>query len=131
MKTYKLIIEKNKDGFWGSLDKLPGVFSHGSTLDELQTNMNEAIELHFEDLDKPCPKYKFELVMDIQEFFEINDFINISKLAKRIGMNSSLLRQYSKGIKYPSLNQVSKIEKTIKEIASELLKTGLQPSGSG
>ena len=128
MKTYKLIIEKNKDGFWGSLDKLSSVFSYGSTLDELQTNMIEAIELYFEELDKPLPKFKFELVMDIQEFFEINDFINISSLAKRIGMNSSLLRQYSKGIKYPGLNQVSKIEKAIKEIGAELLKTELQPS---
>ena len=128
MKTYKLIIEKNKDGFWGRLDKLDGVFSYGETLNGLKTNMNEAIELYFETLEKPIPKYQFELAMDIQEFFQIHDFINISSLAKKIGMNSSLLRQYSKGIKFPGLKQVTKIEKAIKQIGADLLKTELQPS---
>lgn len=128
MKTFKLIIEKNKEGFWGRLDKPEGIFSFGETIDQLKLNTNEAIELYFEEETKSIPNYEFELVMDIQEFFEINDFINISTLAKRIGMNSSLLRQYAKGIKFPSLKQVNKIENAIRKIGEQLSKTELQPN---
>ena len=126
MKKYKLIIEKNKDGFWGRIDKLKGVYSFGESIEELQSNIHEAIELYFEDKGTRKPNCDFELVMDIREFFIVNDFINITTLAKKIGMNPSLLRQYSRGIKYPSLKQVNKIEKTIKELGEQLVKTQLQ-----
>ena len=129
MKTYKLIIEKGEDGFWGRIeDNESLITSFGETIDRLRSSMMEAMELYFEELEKPIPKYEFELVMDIQEFFIINDFINISTLAKRIGMNSSLLRQYAKGIKFPSLKQVNKIENAIRKIGYQLSKTELQPS---
>ena len=126
MKIYKLIIEKNEDGFWGQLDNLPNIFSQGKSLLELKENMSDALELYFETIDKPIPKYEFEIGMDIQEFFQINNYINISTLAERMGMNPSLLRQYAKGIKFPSINQVERIEKTIKEIGKELCEIELQ-----
>ena len=128
MKHYKLIIEKNVDGFWGQLDKLKSVFSNGESIDALIKNTNEAVSIYFEEIGKPIPEYELELVMDIQNFFEVNDYINISTLAKRIGMNSSLLRQYSKGLKFPSVKQVAKIEKEIRKIGNELSCTELQPA---
>lgn len=127
MSKYKLIIEKNKDGYWSQVDKLPSVFGSGETIAKLIENSIEALELYFEESEQKAPKIQFELVMDIQEFFKVNEYINITSLAKRIGMNSSLLRQYSKGIKFPSLEQVAKIEKAIKQIGKELSNTELQP----
>ena len=100
MKTYKLIVEKNKDGFWGRIDKLESVYSFGETIENLKINTSEAVDLYFETIDVQTPKYDFELVMDIQEFFEANNYINVSTLAERIGMNASLLRQYTKGINF-------------------------------
>jgi len=128
MSKYKLIIEKNKDGYWSQVAKLPNIFSSGETISELLQNSKDALELYFEESQKKTPKIQFELVMDIQEFFKVNEYINITSLAKRIGMNSSLLRQYSKGIKYPSIEQVAKIEKAIKQIGRELESTELQPA---
>ncbi len=127
MKQYKLIIEKNEHGFWGQLDKLKSVFSSGESITELIENTTEAIAIYFEELGKPVPEFELDLVMDIQEFFKLNDYINITTLANRIGMNSSLLRQYSKGIKFPSVKQVAKIEKEIRKIGKELSSTELQP----
>ena len=127
MNKYKLIIEKNSDGYWGQVEELSTVFSSGETVAELIENSIEAIGLFFEESNTEIPSIEFELVMDIQEFFKINEYINITSLAKRIGMNSSLLRQYSKGIKYASLDQVAKIEKAIKQIGVELASTELQP----
>ena len=127
MKKIKLIIEKNEEGYWGQLDKVPSVFCSGQTIEELISNSEEALELYYETISQNKEKYHLELVMDIQEFFKVNEYINITSLAKRIGMNSSLLRQYSKGIKYPSMNQVAKIEEAIRQIGKELINTELQP----
>lgn len=128
MSKYKLIIEKNKDGYWSQVEKLPNVFSSGDSIPNLIENTKEAIELYLSETGREIKRINFELVMDIQEFFKINEFINISCLAKRIGINSSLLRQYSKGIKFPSIEQVARIEKEIKQIGRELSKTELQPA---
>lgn len=128
MSKYKLIVERNKDGYWSQVEQLPGVFSSGSTISNLLENSKEAVELYLEEADQEVKRIQFELVMDIQEFFKVNEFINITSLAKRIGMNSSLLRQYSKGIKFPSLEQVARIEKEIKQIGKELSRTELQPA---
>lgn len=128
MSKYKLIIEKNNDGYWSQVEQLPNVFSSGDSILNLIENTKEAIELYLSESGQEVKRIQFELVMDIQEFFKINEFINITSLAKRIGMNSSLLRQYSNGIKFPSLEQVARIEKEIKQIGMELSKTELQPA---
>lgn len=127
MKIFKLIIEKNDDGFWGRLDKPQGIYSFGETIGQLQVNIIEAIDLYYGDVNKKVPDYEIEMVMDIQEFFKVNDFINVTTLANKIGINSSLLRQYAKGIKFPSLKQVHKIENKIRELGHQLSKTELQP----
>ncbi len=124
---YRLIIEKNKDGYWSQVEQLPTVFSWGESIEQLLENTKEAIDLYFDESGKRTPRIDFELAMDIQEFFKVNEFINITSLARRIGMNASLLRQYSKGIKFPGLEQVARIEKAIRQIGKELSKTDLQP----
>ena len=128
MSTFKLIVEKNKDGYWSQVAEMPNVFSSGDTIPVLIENTKVALELYLEETSQLTDSIQFELQMDIQEFFRINEFINITSLAKRIGMNSSLLRQYSKGIKFPSIEQVSRIEKEIKQIGKELSRTELQPA---
>ena len=124
MKKLTIIIEQNDDGFWGQIKEYPSIFTSGDNLTELRTNAKEALELYFDELgEEQIKNPRFELVVDVQNFFEINDYINVSKLAERSGMNTSLLRQYSKGIKFPSVEQVKRIERTIKEIGTELLNT--------
>ena len=124
MKKLTIIIEQNDDGFWGQIKEYPAIFTSGENLTELRINAKEALELYLKEIDGEKIKNPgFELVVDVQKFFEINDFINVSKLAERSGMNKSLLRQYSKGIKFPSVEQVKRIERTIREIGTELLNT--------
>ena len=36
--------EKGETGYWGEVVEMPGCVSQGETLDELKTNMQEAIE---------------------------------------------------------------------------------------
>lgn len=57
--------------------------------------------------------------------FDYFDWINVSKVAKRIGINSSLLRQYRSGNTYISEKQASKIEHGIHELSKELASVSL------
>lgn len=126
MKKLTIIVDQNKDGYWGQIQEYPHVFTHGHTITELMDNALDALTLYLEETNQPLVKHPtFEIVLDVQEFFVINDYINITKLAERSGLNSSLLRQYAKGIKFPSLDQVKRIEKTLKEIGAELINTQL------
>ena len=53
------------------------------------------------------------------------EFLNVSKLAKKIGINPSLMRHYKRGDTYISDAQADKIESCIHEIARELLSVTL------
>ncbi|MEM8674968.1 MAG: type II toxin-antitoxin system HicB family antitoxin [Cyanobacteria bacterium P01_G01_bin.67] len=52
--VYKLniIIEEDEDSFYAYCPELKGCQSQGDTLEEVQTNITEAIELYLETLSK-------------------------------------------------------------------------------
>ena len=56
---YTLIIEKGKDNsLIGSIVELPGCYSEGQTLSELENNIKEAIRLYIET-EKPEKETEF------------------------------------------------------------------------
>jgi predicted RNase H-like HicB family nuclease len=52
--SYKLniIIEEDEDGFYAYCPELKGCQSQGDTLEEVQTNITEAVELYLEILSE-------------------------------------------------------------------------------
>jgi antitoxin HicB len=51
MTRYKIAVHADsKGGFWAEVPALPGCFSQGETLAELQENIREAISLYLETL---------------------------------------------------------------------------------
>ena len=56
--AYHAVVEYTPEsGYWASVRELPGCFSTGETIEELQSNIREAIALHLEDLeDEPIPE---------------------------------------------------------------------------
>ena len=50
MKRYLLAIEKTGTGYSAYLPDLPGCVSTGSTQDEVEKNMSEAVALHVDGL---------------------------------------------------------------------------------
>ena len=125
MKAYQLIIEKNDDGFWGQFVEFPSVFTQGDDINQVVQNAREALLLFLEETGKEPLSFEITLLMDLVHFFQVNNYINITSLAKRSGMNASLLRQYARGIKFPSMNQVMKIEQAVHDIGAELVRTEL------
>ncbi|MEN9609383.1 MAG: hypothetical protein RLZZ628_197 [Bacteroidota bacterium] len=47
--------------------------------------------------------------------------LNVSAVAKEIGMNPTLLRQYLSGLKRPSLEQARRVQTTLHQVAQRLL----------
>lgn len=52
-ETYTVVVHREDGGYWGEVPELPGCASQGSTVDELLTNIIDAIqgclEVHLED----------------------------------------------------------------------------------
>lgn len=90
------------------------------TYEELKTNVLEAVNLAFEDKGFVYTINEIKFTLDLQSFFEFYKVINAKALSERIGMNQSLLAQYIKGIKKPSVNQTQKILYGVQQIGREL-----------
>jgi len=67
---YLAVIERDEDGvFIGTVPALKGCYSYGETLDELITNLKEAIETHLEAFgteEKDLPVTRFTGVQEVE-----------------------------------------------------------------
>ena len=111
------IIEKTEDGF-SAYSKDHPVFTTGATINELMDNFTEAASLYFDDSDIGVLHISYEI--DFKQFFQYYKVINSRALAKKIGMNPTLLSQYVRGHKKPSHQQARKILYGINRIGQEL-----------
>lgn len=51
MRTFTVLVhEAEEGGYWADVPELPGCASQGETLDELDRNIREAIELYLEEM---------------------------------------------------------------------------------
>lgn len=131
MKTTALV-ERNSEGaffvFTPDLQDFT-IMGSGSTVAEaisdFENSVKEVIESYgSEELPAELRNFNLEYRYDIASLFDYYSFINVSALAKRIGINPSLMRQYKRG-QYISKEQMSKIEKEINRIGTELSAVSL------
>ena len=118
MKT-EMIVERTNTGYSAYAEKYP-VYTVGDSLEELKTNMLEALNLHFEQKGKTITENDLKITLDLPQFFEFYKVINAKALSERIGINQSLLAQYIKGIKKPSPKQTNRILKGVQQVGKEL-----------
>jgi len=128
-KKVEAIIEKSTDGGYGIyIPALPGIGVIGDTEEKAKENLLEVIS----DIVDQCKTdgvkdhvnggnldilYRY----DPSAFFKTFDIFNVSSLAKVIGIDSSLMRQYKTGKTYISEMRKKQIETGIHQIANELL----------
>jgi predicted RNase H-like HicB family nuclease len=65
--TFTVLIEREGDSYGASVPDLPGVFSRGGSLEEVERNLREAIELWLEEarqanISIPQPKTEAHVV---------------------------------------------------------------------
>ena len=116
----KFIVEKTDTGFSAYTKDYP-VYTTGNTFTELISNAEEAMNLYNEDQKIHFSQKDIDLEIDLKQFFQYYRVINAKFLAKRIGMNETLLSQYVQGKKKPSAKQTGKIINGIHEIGKELI----------
>ena len=80
----------------------------------------EMPDLSFEDLGYTFSIDEIKFEYDLESFFDFYKIINAKALSERIGMNQSLLAQYIKGIKKPSVPQTKRILEGVQQVGREL-----------
>lgn len=94
-------------------------------MSDFETSVQEVIESYASvSLPEELQDFKWEYRYDLGSLFDYYSFINVSALAKRVGINPSLMRQYKRG-QYISKEQMAKIEKALREIGTELSAVSL------
>ncbi len=80
--------------------------------------------IHWEEIDEDVSYESFEYDMPepvgISRIFLTHPELNASAVARRLGIQQSLLAQYIRGLKKPSAEREQKILETIREIGCEL-----------
>ncbi|MBQ3733334.1 MAG: type II toxin-antitoxin system HicB family antitoxin [Bacteroidales bacterium] len=128
MKTTALI-EKGKDGSFTIFtpDIKSTIIGEGNTVLEakadFENTVKEVLET-YEETGEPIPEelqnITFEYKYDMPSFLNCYNYLNMTKLADRAGINPSLMRQYKRG-QYVSEKQASKIQEAVHKIGRELL----------
>jgi hypothetical protein len=119
--TAKLIVEKTDNGFWGRVDINNNLIAeYAPSLESLKKKIKKLVfDIEHVEIEH------FDVTYDLTSFFEEFSFLNISDIGKRASINSTLMRQYAAGIKFPSVERVKSIEAAIRSIGKELSRIKL------
>ena len=123
-KKIDITVEKTDTGY-SAYTVNGSVFTTGKDIPELYENLIEALNLAYEELGYEVTAENLKLNLDLQQFFQYYKVLNANFLAKRIGMNPTLLSQYVRGKKQPSSRQTDKIIRGIQSIGKELADINL------
>ena len=102
----QIIVEQASDGkFWCYTEQgigNVGLSAMGDSVAAAKADLMECCEEARQDAEengKAFPEVEFEYKYDLQSFFNYFSFLNVSDIAKRAGINPSLMRQYISGVK--------------------------------
>lgn len=122
-----IVFEMAKDGGCSCymLEDVPdfGLLGFGDTPQQAKIDMLTAYEEIKEMLiaeGKQPVELEFVYHYDMKSFFEYFDFLNVSKVAERAGINPSLMRKYTSGVARAGEGQYMKLQKAVQSIAAEL-----------
>lgn len=129
----QVIIERSPDGLFSAYipdfvwrDKYSfGGF--GDTAEEAKadfmTSIEEVRQMYYEETNERAYELedvKVEWQYDLPSMFECLPYLNITRFASVAGINASKMRQYARGIAYPSTSTMDKITIALNTIAKEI-----------
>ena len=94
--------------------------TQGNNFDVLKAMILDVVNLTFKDKGFVYTIDEIKFKYDLESFFDFYKVINAKALSERIGMNQSLLAQYIKGNKKPSIVQTKRILQGVQQIGKEL-----------
>nr|WP_294923328.1 type II toxin-antitoxin system HicB family antitoxin [uncultured Flavobacterium sp.] len=131
MKTIKIIIERNEDGFWGYAENEKAIVGGGDTVQECKQDILDCIETlkELDEDNKPAFLEKeYELVYKFDTATLLNYYKGIftnSALERITGINQKQIQHYASGHRNPRLEQRIKIENALHNLGKELLAVEL------
>lgn len=127
MKKVLVTISQASDGsFWCRTENDVygcGLNGAGATVKAAKENLMVCLEDAREELEEnggTAEAIDFRYQYDLQSFFEYFSFLNVTEIAKRAGINPSLMRQYVRGIKNAGEKTYSRLSACMTEISKEL-----------
>ncbi len=124
LKKITVTLEKTSTGFSAFANDYP-VYTTGKDIPELIGNTIEALNLYFEETGTIVKQDNLNFLIDFKQFFQYYKVLNAKFLARKIGINETLLSQYVQGRKKPSDQQTNKILEGIHQIGRELAEINL------
>jgi len=142
---YHFKIHKESDGYWAECVELEGCVTQGDSFDELQTNMEEALNLYLDEPDNldvtypsPDKEVKGENIVEVSVHPKIGFALEMrmlrkqkgltqSEIAKLLGMKNIYSYQRLERSKHanPSLTTLAKIKKVFPDFkVDEILFSG-------
>ena len=131
MKTIRIIIERNEDGFWGHSETEKGITGGGDTVQECKQDILDCIETlkMLDNKNKPAflndefhLVYKFDAESFLSHYKGV--FTN-SAFEKMTGINRKQIQHYASGHRKPKEVTSKKIETALHNLGRELLAVEL------
>lgn len=125
----KVSIEKQSDGSfiaYNTTGDFVTLLGTGATVEDAKsdfvTSFNEIKESYSSRGDFMPEELTedIEFNFDVSSLFEYYSMFNVSALARYLGINESLMRQYKGGATYVSDKQIEKIESGMRKLGTEL-----------
>ncbi|MCH5319393.1 MAG: hypothetical protein J1E38_06750 [Paramuribaculum sp.] len=125
----KVSIEKQSDGSfiaYNTTGDFVTLLGTGATVEDAKSDFVTSFNVIKESYSSRGDFMPEELTEDIEfnfdvsSLFEYYSMFNVSALARYLGINESLMRQYKGGATYVSDKQIEKIESGMRKLGTEL-----------
>lgn len=115
--------EKNFSCYMNVAELKTGVLGLGSSakaaIDDMLSGWQDAVADLKED-GIEVPELEIEYRFDVGSLFSYYDFVNIAGVAREIGLNPSVMRQYAIGVRKPSEERKLQIVAGLKSLADKM-----------
>ena len=127
MEQVLVTISQAEDGsFWCHTEKDvygAGLNGAGASVKEAKADLLECLaeaKADYTENGGTAYDVDFRYQYDLQSFFEYFSFLNVTDIAKRAGINPSLMRQYTSGIKNAGEKTYARLSACMDNVTREL-----------
>lgn len=90
-----------------------------AAIEDMLKGWNETTE-YLKEKGEEVPELEIEYRFDVGSLFSYYDFVNIAGVAREIGLNPSVIRQYVIGTRKPSVERKKQIITGLKSLADKM-----------
>lgn len=115
--------EKNFSCYMNITELKTGVLGLGSSakaaINDMMSGWQDVVA-DFKDEGIEAPELEIEYRFDVGSLFSFYDFVNIAGVAREIGINPSVMRQYAIGTRKPNTERKAEIMSGFKHLALKM-----------